>query len=156
MKKMILNSSGGGITAPLDSNYFKGQGLRQGIEREYIIEIIGDDSRSSDPEDSDGGGEIAFTQNSRDYKGVMVVVISEDNRSADGEYPFRSYSGQDAYNDMFVTEKKNERMHRERTTQSDVYGREDRFSELHARPADNNAGGGDGKDYRKKAHTIGM
>ena len=33
------------------------------------------------------GGEIAFTQNSRDYKGVMVIVISEDNRSADGEYP---------------------------------------------------------------------
>lgn len=87
MKKMILNSSGGGITAPLDSNYFKGQGLRQGIEREYIVEIIRDNSRSSDPEDSDGG-EIAFTQNSRDYKGVMVVVISEDNRSADGEYPF--------------------------------------------------------------------
>lgn len=35
------------------------------------------------------GGEIAFTQNSRDYKGVMVIVISEDNRSADGEYPSR-------------------------------------------------------------------
>jgi len=27
----------------------------------------------------------AYTLNSRDYKGVMIVVISEDNRSADGE-----------------------------------------------------------------------
>ena len=32
-------------------------------------------------------GEIAFTQNSRDYKGVMVVVLSEDNRPADGKQP---------------------------------------------------------------------
>ena len=35
------------------------------------------------------GGEIAFTQNSRDYKGVMVIVISESDRSADGEYSSR-------------------------------------------------------------------
>lgn len=69
MKKMILNSSGGGITAPLDSNYFKGQGLRQGIEREYIVEIIGDDSRSSDPEDSDGGGRSPLHKTAEIIKG---------------------------------------------------------------------------------------
>ena len=33
------------------------------------------------------GGGTAYTQNSRDYKGVMIVVISEDNRPADGEFP---------------------------------------------------------------------
>lgn len=35
------------------------------------------------PKISEGG--VAFTLNSRDYKGVMVVVLSEDNRTADGE-----------------------------------------------------------------------
>lgn len=33
----VANSSGDGVAAPLDASYFKGQGLRQGIEREYII-----------------------------------------------------------------------------------------------------------------------
>ena len=33
----IMNSSGDGIASPLDANYFKGQGLRQGIEREYVM-----------------------------------------------------------------------------------------------------------------------
>lgn len=28
---------GGGIAAPIDASYYKGQGLRQGIEREYVI-----------------------------------------------------------------------------------------------------------------------
>lgn len=32
-----LNSSGGGIAAPLDANYYKGCGLRQGIEREFVV-----------------------------------------------------------------------------------------------------------------------
>lgn len=30
-------------------------------------------------------GETAFTLNSRDYKGVMIVVISESDRHIDGE-----------------------------------------------------------------------
>lgn len=34
-------------------------------------------------------GGCSFTLNSRDYKGVMTVVISKDNRIADGEYPSR-------------------------------------------------------------------
>lgn len=29
----------------------------------------------------------AYTRNSRDYKGVMIVVLSEDNRPADGKQP---------------------------------------------------------------------
>ena len=33
------------------------------------------------------GGGTAYTLNSRDYKGVMLVVISEDNRTIDGEQP---------------------------------------------------------------------
>lgn len=34
---LILNSSGGGVAGTIDSSYYKGQGLRQGIEREYIV-----------------------------------------------------------------------------------------------------------------------
>lgn len=33
----VCNSSGNGIAAPLDASYYKGQGLRQGIEREYVM-----------------------------------------------------------------------------------------------------------------------
>ena len=33
----VANSSGDGISAPLDASYYKGQGLRQGIEREYVM-----------------------------------------------------------------------------------------------------------------------
>ena len=33
----VANSSGDGIVAPLDASYYKGQGLRQGIEREYVM-----------------------------------------------------------------------------------------------------------------------
>ena len=34
---VLVNSSGDGIAAPLDASYYKGQGLRQGIEREYLM-----------------------------------------------------------------------------------------------------------------------
>lgn len=37
----VLNSSGDGIAATLDSSYYKGQGLRQGIEREYVVIVDG-------------------------------------------------------------------------------------------------------------------
>lgn len=33
----VANSSGDGIAAPIDASYYKGQGLRQGIEREYVM-----------------------------------------------------------------------------------------------------------------------
>lgn len=47
----VYNSIGGGIRGTLDSSYFKGQGERQGIEREYIVECYRNDSRPSDSED---------------------------------------------------------------------------------------------------------
>ena len=50
---LIANSSGGGIVGTLDSSYYKGCGLRQGIEREFVVinESNGNDSRPSDTED---------------------------------------------------------------------------------------------------------
>ena len=33
------------------------------------------------------GGGTAYTLNSRDYKGVMIVVVSESDRSLDGKQP---------------------------------------------------------------------
>ena len=33
----IANSSGGGIAGTLDSSYYKGQGEREGIEREFVL-----------------------------------------------------------------------------------------------------------------------
>lgn len=33
----------------------------------------------------DVGGGTAYTMNSRDYKGVMIVVLSESDRAADGK-----------------------------------------------------------------------
>ena len=47
----------------------------------------GMDSRPPNSEDSLGGAGAMYTVNSRDYKGVMIVVLSEDYRSADGEQP---------------------------------------------------------------------
>lgn len=37
------------------------------------------------PKISEGG--VAYTLNGRDYKGVMLIVVSEDNRPFDGEQP---------------------------------------------------------------------
>lgn len=34
---LIANSSGGGISGTLDASYYKGQGERQGVEREYLV-----------------------------------------------------------------------------------------------------------------------
>lgn len=34
-------------------------------------------------------GGVAYTLNSRDYKGVMIVVVSENDRRTDGEQPSR-------------------------------------------------------------------
>lgn len=33
----VANSSGDNVAAPLDASYYKGQGLRQGIEREFVM-----------------------------------------------------------------------------------------------------------------------
>lgn len=37
MFPVILNSSGGGITASLTATYYKGAGTRNGEEREFIV-----------------------------------------------------------------------------------------------------------------------
>ena len=37
----------------------------------------------------DVGGGTAYTLSSRDFKGVMVVVISKGNRESNGELPSR-------------------------------------------------------------------
>jgi hypothetical protein len=34
---LIINSSGGGIAGTLDASYYKGQGEREGIEREFVV-----------------------------------------------------------------------------------------------------------------------
>lgn len=49
------------------------------------MELIGFIADHPTPKICDQRERAAYTLNSRDYKGVMIVVISEDNRSADGE-----------------------------------------------------------------------
>lgn len=46
---LVANSSGGGIAGTLDSNYYKGCGLRQGIEREVIVVRNGTDRNDCRP-----------------------------------------------------------------------------------------------------------
>ena len=48
----------GGIAGTLDANYYKGQGEREGTEREYIVEIHRDNTRQPDPESKHGGGYV--------------------------------------------------------------------------------------------------
>lgn len=47
------------------------------------MEVIGFIADHPTPKVHIGGA--AYTLNSRDYKGVMIVVISESDRSADGK-----------------------------------------------------------------------
>lgn len=35
--RQVINSSGDGIATTIDASYYKGQGLRQGIEREFVV-----------------------------------------------------------------------------------------------------------------------
>lgn len=53
-----------------------------------------------------------------------------------------SYCGQDAYNDMFVTEKDNGLRNRKRATHAVTADAQDRCAELHARPTSDNFRGG--------------
>ena len=48
---VIINSSGGGISGTIDANYYKGQGIRQGIEREFVVEIEDDIPKDNRPTD---------------------------------------------------------------------------------------------------------
>lgn len=47
-----------------------------------MCEVIGIVRDEMTPKIDEGG--VSFTLRSRDYKGVMAVVISKDNRAADG------------------------------------------------------------------------
>lgn len=42
---LIINSSGNGIASTLDASYYKGCGLRQGIEREFVVLEVSDEGR---------------------------------------------------------------------------------------------------------------
>ena len=53
-----------------------------------------------------------------------------------------SYCGQDAYNDMFVTEKRNGLLHRKRTVGTTETKSEGGCIELYARPTNSSEGGG--------------
>ena len=54
----IVNSSGDGVAGTLDSSYYKGQGERQGIEREYIV--IGGHGERDDTESKCWGDSIHY------------------------------------------------------------------------------------------------
>ena len=65
MNRFVLNSSGDGIVATLDASYYKGCGLRQGIEREFVVMI-----NESIPDDH---GSIVCEQPSRQLHGAGRV-----------------------------------------------------------------------------------
>ena len=50
------------------------------------MKVIGMIADHPTPKAQSGGGAM-YTLNSRDYKGVMIVVLSENNRPADGKQP---------------------------------------------------------------------
>ena len=50
------------------------------------MEVVGFIADHPTPKIHLGGG-TAYTLNSRDYKGVMIVVLSESDGFADGEQP---------------------------------------------------------------------
>lgn len=62
---MYINSSGGDIAGTLDSSYYKGQGERQGIEREYIVGMLGHDSRPSNSENVGTGRSCVHNEQQR-------------------------------------------------------------------------------------------
>lgn len=58
------------------------------LEGEYIVvgkETDRNDSRPSNSKDILWGGGICYTLNSRDYKGVIIVVLSKSDRKPDGK-----------------------------------------------------------------------
>ena len=53
------------------------------------MELIGFIADHPTPKISDQRERAAYTLNSRDYKGVMIVVLSESDRPSDGEQSSR-------------------------------------------------------------------
>ena len=87
------------------------------------------------PKYSTGG--VAYTLNSRDYKGEMVVVISEDNRINNGEQS----SGQLLRSGCVQRYVEKRLLHRQRSSASAVSEQEGRSTELLARSAKSIEGG---------------
>ena len=73
---IIANSSGNGITAPLDASYYKGQGMRQGIEREYLVFY------AMQRIDEWKQSEVASTMKERDYKDATDLIARERERES--------------------------------------------------------------------------
>ena len=76
MKNSSLTPVGGGIAGTLDSSYYKGQGERQGIEREYIVICEGYDDYNLT---MTGGVSITLQAARADSHHIPVVVIDEDD-----------------------------------------------------------------------------
>lgn len=51
------------------------------------MDVIGWIADHPTPKIHEGGVGAVYTVNSRDYKGVMAVVLSDSDRTADGEQP---------------------------------------------------------------------
>ena len=83
----VANSSCDGIAAPLDASYYKGQGLRQGIEREYVMMKA----------HVTGNGQLANSVISDDTVGTLdcmhdqKMVILEDDDMEDNKENKRKY-----------------------------------------------------------------
>ena len=118
-----------------------------------MTEVIGFIADHPTPKINVGGG-IAYTLNSRDYKGVMIVVVSENDRPLMANSHPGSYCGQDAYNDMFVTEKNNGLLHRQRTSASALLTREGWSIEHDGRSAENSEGGARHGNSSKKVNAT--
>ena len=67
MIRFLENSTGDGVTAPLDASYYKGCGLRQGLEREFVLIEVCDESMADD------NGSVVCKQPSGELYGAGCV-----------------------------------------------------------------------------------
>lgn len=84
-------------------------------------------------------GGAAFSLRSRDYKGVQCVMQNTTGTLSPGAHA-GSYNGQDAYNDMLITD--GSKSNRQRTTSSNTDGNNIERSGLYARSTGNSNRGG--------------
>ena len=88
MDDRIINSSGGGICGTLDASYYKGQGERQGVEREYIcvlnerptISIEGNGARPSHKGSGFSENGKMYTLNTIETHAVCYVNYEEKEK----------------------------------------------------------------------------
>ena len=107
--------SSGDVAGTLDASYYKGCGMRQGVEREFVVQptycLQGNGIDRADTAGCNGKGwkeDVSYTLNTIDRP---AVCYSETYQKVTGPLMANShpgsYSGQDAYNDMFVVGKEN-------------------------------------------------